>query len=220
MEHLRKKAEELFKAGATNLEMAVELRVTRASMMYLRRKWGLLHAPTAKEARPWTWDDDEALIKMRAEGKLTIAEMAKKLGRTYNGVQSRTKELRKEGRTDSRVRKSVNLAELADSVGCSQDMLKRLNRLRTNGKIHRNFTLEQMLRMYGQQKGLCYYTQIEMTADDGWRGESLSLDRIDSSLPYTYDNTVMCCAEVNRMKGELTIEELDWWVDKLVAGRG
>lgn len=43
------------------------------------------------------------------------------------------------------------------------------------------------------------------------------LDRIDSTLGYFYKNIVSCCYNCNRAKSNLSIEEFDNWVGKLVS---
>lgn len=217
---LKARVTALFKEGCSNSVIAETVGVSPATLPKLRKEWGLLREPTG--GARWTEEEDQQLIELRAKGR-TGAEIAKELGRSYGAYTSRLKVLKAEGRVKNFVRKggaAVTTAELEDA-GVDHNMLAKLKSLRSSGgSIDRSFSLRDMLRMFKAQRGLCYYTQLPLIAGKGFEGTNLSLDRLDSSKNYTYDNTVMCCSQVNKMKGTLTLEEFDWWVDKLVEGRG
>jgi len=59
--------------------------------------------------------------------------------------------------------------------------------------------------MWAAQDGLCVYTGIEMELQPNTL-LSVSVERIDSSVGYTAENTVLCCNAVNRMKSDLDPE--------------
>lgn len=215
---LRAKVTKLFNAGYSNAVIAAEVGVNPKTLQRCRAEWGLQHPVTVGER--WQDEEDALIIRLRKEGK-TGQEIAAALGRSYGAYASRLKVLKAKGLVLGRRNptSSVTTAELEDA-GVDRMMLSKLKSLRIgSGRIDRNFSLHDMVRMFKAQRGLCYYTQLPLTAGKGFEGTNLSLDRLDNTKNYTYDNTVMCCSQVNKMKGTLTLEEFDWWVDKLVEGR-
>lgn len=215
---LRDKVTKLFNAGYSNAVIAAEVGLNPKTLQRCRAEWGLQHPVTV--GTRWRNEEDALIIRLRKEGK-TGQEIAAALGRSYGAYASRLKVLKAKGLVlESRnPTGSITTAELEDA-GVDHTMLSKLKSLRMgSGRIDRNFSLRDMVGMYKAQKGLCYYTQIPLEAGAGFKGKNISLDRLDSQGNYTVENTVMCCSEVNRIKGQLSIDELDWWVDKLVAGR-
>ncbi len=51
----------------------------------------------------------------------------------------------------------------------------------------------------------CFYTNQKLTLDSN-QLNTISLDRIDSSKSYTKDNVVFCCADINRMKSNFSLD--------------
>lgn len=49
------------------------------------------------------------------------------------------------------------------------------------------------------------------------KGNTVSVDRLDSSKGYTLENVVLCCAAINRMKMDMTVDEFRRWC-QLVVG--
>lgn len=56
--------------------------------------------------------------------------------------------------------------------------------------------------MWDAQGGVCVYTGMKMELQPNTL-LSVSVERIDSSIGYTPDNTVLCCNAINRMKSDL-----------------
>jgi len=56
--------------------------------------------------------------------------------------------------------------------------------------------------MWETQGGVCVYTGLEMELQPNTL-LSVSVERIDSKIGYTSENTVLCCNVVNRMKSDL-----------------
>ena len=78
------------------------------------------------------------------------------------------------------------------------------------GAADRNITWDisndELDNLYDEQGGLCAYTGVVLSFNDGDKAK-VSLDRIDSTLPYTIDNVQLTCAYVNICKQSLTDEE-------------
>lgn len=85
-----------------------------------------------------------------------------------------------------------------------------LNRLKTTADVRNiefNITLLQLDEIYEKQGGLCYYTGDKLVLPTPKKRSPLSVDRIDSSKGYTYDNVVLCIWEVNRAKHVMNIDD-------------
>ena len=116
-----------------------------------------------------------------------------------------------------------------------------LNRCDKNSHYHRKLNRalqinngirdrDHLLELWEKQKKLlggpyCIYTGVELTTKSsigkGRRGATktnISIDRIDSALPYQEDNIVFCSWEFNNRKGSVTIDDckliLKVWKDK------
>ena len=74
-----------------------------------------------------------------------------------------------------------------------------------------NVTPEDIVILFERQEGRCSQTGIKFTADHNSEAGSgpfqPSVDRIDSTRPYTLDNVQLVVWMYNRMKGEHTTEE-------------
>ena len=95
-----------------------------------------------------------------------------------------------------------------------------------NGIRGRDHLLELWKKQVERLGGpFCIYTGIELTMEKsngrGHRGQTktnISIDRIDSALPYQEDNIVFCSWEFNNRKGSVTIDDckliLKVWKEK------
>ena len=67
----------------------------------------------------------------------------------------------------------------------------------------RNHILEiekqDLINLWYKQKGVCYYTGWKMKLEPS-QPESVSVERLDSSIGYIKKNIVLCCTVVNSMK--------------------
>lgn len=67
-------------------------------------------------------------------------------------------------------------------------------------------TRKDLIDCWERQEGLCVYSGIEMTTQPALP-TSVSVERIDSRVGYTPENTVLCCNYINRMKSDLSFEQ-------------
>ena len=72
---------------------------------------------------------------------------------------------------------------------------------------------DYLISLWKKQDGKCYYTGLEMSLtgySDG-NQKAFTVDRIDSSKGYIDGNIALCCSIVNKMKQNLSLNELyDW----------
>jgi len=71
--------------------------------------------------------------------------------------------------------------------------------------------LKDLLReQWEAQKGLCYYTKVPMTLSNEYHTDSnvMTVDRIDPTKGYVKGNLALCRSVVNRMKQDMTIDQL------------
>jgi hypothetical protein len=71
--------------------------------------------------------------------------------------------------------------------------------------------LKNLLRQQWEiQGGFCYYSGLPMVLSNEYHTNPnvMTVDRIDSSKGYVEGNVVLCCSIINRMKQNLTLQEL------------
>lgn len=73
-----------------------------------------------------------------------------------------------------------------------------------------------LLNLWIIQNKKCYYTGINMKLK-GYHTNNLAftVDRINPKKGYTKGNMVLCCAIINRIKQDLTIDELKKYVNMI-----
>lgn len=81
-----------------------------------------------------------------------------------------------------------------------------------------NIDLVYLLQIYWQQNGRCAITGVEMTysAGKGRVATNISIDRIDSSLGYVRGNVQLVCDIANRIKQDLSHDELKLWCQRIL----
>lgn len=91
-----------------------------------------------------------------------------------------------------------------------------------NGNMPFNLEVQDLIDLYDKQKGLCYYTKIPMKMGSTNFKEKgmteldvLSLDKIDPKLGYIKGNVVYCCSAINKLKGNATVQELNYFIEQL-----
>jgi len=73
-----------------------------------------------------------------------------------------------------------------------------------------NVTAKDLIQLYEQQAGKCYYTGLEMKVSGSRETDPLliSCDRIIPANGYIKGNVVLCCWGINAMKSKQTPEEM------------
>lgn len=75
-------------------------------------------------------------------------------------------------------------------------------------KRNQEFSLEvsDIVDFWNEQAGICAYSGREMTLTAG-QLNTVSIERIDSTIGYTKGNTILVCQSINRMKSDFTFED-------------
>jgi hypothetical protein len=73
-------------------------------------------------------------------------------------------------------------------------------------KIAFDITEDFLYELWDLQKGKCYYSKIDLSQKIKDL-HSVSIDRKDSNIGYTTQNTVLCSSIVNSMKNDLDINK-------------
>lgn len=66
--------------------------------------------------------------------------------------------------------------------------------------------IEDIVTFWNKQNKICAYSGVEMTLEAG-KLNTVSIERIDSSVGYTKENTVLVCNIINRMKSDFQYED-------------
>ena len=119
---------------------------------------------------------------------------------TKDGLHSWCKSCCKEGNEKSRQKKYSTFEGRITTFlrTCKNSAEKRGNEF--------SLTRQDLIDCWENQQGLCVYSGIEMTTQPALP-TSVSVERIDSSIGYTPENTVLCCNHINRMKSDLSYDE-------------
>jgi len=67
-------------------------------------------------------------------------------------------------------------------------------------------TIDDIVRCWRDQNGVCAYSGREMTLIAG-ELTTVSIERIDSAVGYTPENTILVCQAINRMKSDFGFED-------------
>lgn len=71
----------------------------------------------------------------------------------------------------------------------------------------RLITKDDIIEKFASQNGQCYYTGLVMDLENYNKPFSISVDRVDSELPYSKGNTVLCCLSANLGKNMFKADE-------------
>ena len=69
-----------------------------------------------------------------------------------------------------------------------------------------DLNVSDIVSFWDKQMGLCAYTGRQMSLDAG-NLDTVSIERIDSKIGYTKENTILVCQAINRMKSDFAYED-------------
>lgn len=67
-------------------------------------------------------------------------------------------------------------------------------------------TIDDIVKCWEEQHGVCAYSGRQMTLNAG-QLQTVSIERIDSALGYTPENTILVCQAINRMKSDFGFDD-------------
>jgi len=85
---------------------------------------------------------------------------------------------------------------------------------KARGQVVETVNIDQLMEIYDDQEGLCFYTNVSMTHERN-NLRSISVDRIDSAYGYIPGNIVLCCKGVNLMKHDHSVEQFKEFLDEI-----
>tara|TARA_R100001163_G_C5065272_1_gene203163 strand:- start:1034 stop:1678 length:645 start_codon:yes stop_codon:yes gene_type:complete len=95
--------------------------------------------------------------------------------------------------------------------------------LKENAKkrnIRVEIDIDDIKKMYKEQDGNCYLSGIKLTYTKlGVTKNNISVDRVDSEGHYTIDNCKLCTVIVNKLKGNMDVEEFKQLAKKVIDYR-
>lgn len=123
-----------------------------------------------------------------------------------------SREYKKEKRKNLDFRKSEGLKQKERRVRLWQNTLIHDSK---RGKEH-NLTVEDINRMFEEQKGLCYWFKVPLIPSDSSKHpQQPSLDRLDGTKGYTKDNVVLTCYSANIGRNENSVEVWEEFIKKI-----
>ena len=91
----------------------------------------------------------------------------------------------------------------------------RRDRKRYNIPVDQNLS-KILLEQWEKQNGKCFYTDEPLSLENYKKNNFyLTVDRKIPELGYVKDNVVLCCSVVNKIKTNLELNELFYWVEKI-----
>jgi len=67
-------------------------------------------------------------------------------------------------------------------------------------------SIDDVVQCWEDQSQICAYSGRKMTLESG-KPNTVSIERIDSKIGYTKDNTILVCQAINRMKSDFGFDE-------------
>lgn len=123
-----------------------------------------------------------------------------KSSNTQDGLHSWCKSCCKEGNAISRNKVNSSIETRAKVF--------LYNAQNSAKKRKQEFSLEinDIVDFWNKQSKICAYSGIEMTLESG-KLNTVSIERIDSNIGYTKENTILVCQAINRMKSDFSYDD-------------
>jgi hypothetical protein len=119
---------------------------------------------------------------------------------TQDGYHSWCKSCCTDGNVKSRIKQNSTIE------GRAKVFLR--NARNSAKKRNQEFALElaDIVSFWNEQDGFCAYSGRKMTLGAGHLN-TVSIERIDSSVGYTKENTILVCQAINRMKSDFEFDD-------------
>jgi hypothetical protein len=128
-----------------------------------------------------------------------------------------------DGRTTCRSCKHLRRRERASGSleGFLQMRLASLKQRHRQKKFEgTTVSLEYLVALYEQQRGICAISGIPMHITTDQSDLSVSVDRIDINKGYVEDNIRLVCTRINLMRSTLNDHDFLWWCRAMVNSSG
>jgi hypothetical protein len=119
---------------------------------------------------------------------------------TSDGFHSWCKACCTEGNIKSRAKQNSTIE------GRAKIFLRNAKNAATSRNQEFALEIKDIVAFWQDQNGVCAYSGRKMTLDAG-KLETVSIERIDSSIGYTKDNTILVCQAINRMKSDFGYDD-------------
>jgi hypothetical protein len=119
---------------------------------------------------------------------------------TSDGFHSWCKACCTEGNIKSRAKQNSTIE------GRAKIFLRNAKNAATSRNQEFALEIKDIVACWQDQDGVCAYSGRKMTLDAG-KLETVSIERIDSSIGYTKDNTILVCQAINRMKSDFGYDD-------------
>lgn len=119
---------------------------------------------------------------------------------TSDGYHSWCKTCCKNGNEKSRAKKNSTIE------GRSIIFLQNARKSAIKRNQEFNLTVADIVDFWNKQNKICAYSGREMTLEAG-KLNTVSIERIDSKIGYTTENTILVCQAINRMKSDFSYED-------------
>jgi hypothetical protein len=123
-----------------------------------------------------------------------------KHGQTADGYHSWCKDCCTAGNIRSRAKLNSTIE------GRAKVFLQNAKKSAAKRQQEFSLTISDIVKCWEQQHGVCAYSGRQMVLGSG-QLETVSIERIDSAIGYTPDNTILVCQAINRMKSDFMLND-------------
>ena len=106
--------------------------------------------------------------------------------------------------TEGNIRSRAKLNSTID--GRAKVFLQNAKKSAANRQQAFALTVDDIVKCWKQQAEICAYSGRQMTLEAG-RLNTVSIERIDSAIGYTLENTILVCQAINRMKSDFSLDD-------------
>jgi hypothetical protein len=102
------------------------------------------------------------------------------------------------------------------------DLKTRTKKKRVKYDIELDFDIDYLMDLWKKQDGKCAISGISMTyiLYNGHTNTNVSIDRKDSFKGYSKDNIQLTCVIINKMKLDLTMDDLTYYCKQILKNNG